>query len=85
MEKKKYRFDYIKADVMRWAPEVRKNMTKQMLYNLPFRVLFPFILPEKITPPIDYYGEVISDYDEWKRQREEYIEDLYKQLKNGEE
>ena len=54
-----------------------------MLYMLPLRVLFPFISPEQITPPIDYYGEVIDNYDEWKRQREEYIEKLYKQLKNG--
>ena len=84
MEKKKYCFDYIKEDVMKWAPDVRKNVTKQMLYFLPLRVMFPFISPEQITPPIDYYGEVIDDYDEWKRQREEYIEELYKQLKNGE-
>jgi hypothetical protein len=52
---------------------------------LPLRVQFPFIMPEQITPPIDYYGEVISDYGEWSKQREEYIEELYKQLKNGEE
>lgn len=32
----------------------------------------------------DYYGEVIDNYDEWKRQREEYIENLYKELKNRE-
>jgi len=82
--KKKYCFDYIKEDVMKWAPEVRETMTKQMIYMLPLRVLFPFILPEKITPPIDYYGEVIDDYEEWKRQREEYIDNLYKDLKNGE-
>lgn len=85
MKKKKYCFDYIREDVMKWTPEVRKNVTKQMLYMLPLRVLFPFILPEKITPPIDYYGEVIDDYGEWKKQREEYIENLYKELKNGEE
>ena len=79
--KKKYCFDYIREDVMKWAPDVRKNVTKQMLYMLPLRVMFPFILPEQITPPIDYYGEVIDNYDEWKRQREVYIEELYKQLK----
>ena len=83
-QKKKYCFDYIREDVMKWAPDVRKNVTKQMLYMLPLRVLFPFILPEQMTPPIDYYGEVIDNYDEWKRQREEYIENLYKELKNGE-
>lgn len=83
--KKKYCFDYIKEDVMKWAPDVRKNVTKQMLYMLPLRVQFPFISPEQITPPIDYYGEVISDYNEWSKEREEYIENLYKELKNGEE
>lgn len=82
---KKYCFDYIREDVMKWTPDVRKNVTKQMLYMLPLRVLFPFILPEQITPPIDYYGEVIENYGEWSKQREEYIEELYKQLKNGEE
>ena len=39
----------------------------------------------EIVLPFDYYGGVIDDYNEWKRQREEYIEELYKQLKNGEE
>ena len=81
-QKKKYCFDYIKEDVMKWAPDVRKNVTKQMLYMLPLRVQFPFISPEQITPAIDYYGEVISDYNEWKRQREEYIDNLYKELKD---
>ena len=84
-QKKKYCFDYIKEDVMKWDPDVRKNVTKQMIYMLPLRVQFPFISPEQITPPIDYYGEVIDNYDEWKRQREEYIEELYKHLKNGKE
>ena len=82
---KKYRFDYIKEDVMKWAPEVRKAMTKQMIYMLPYRISLPFIMPDRIIPAMDYYGEVIDNYDEWKRQREEYIEELYKQLKNGEE
>ena len=84
MEKKKYCFDYIKEDVMKWAPDVRKNVTKQMLYMLPLKVRFPFISPEQITPPNDYYREAISDFNEWSKEREEYIENLYKELKNGE-
>ena len=84
-QKKKYCFDYIREDVMKWAPDVRKNVTKQMLYMLPLRVQFPFISPEQITPAIDYYGDVIDNYGEWSKEREEYIENLYKQLKNGEE
>lgn len=82
---KKYCFDYIKEDVMKWAPDVRKNVTKQTLYMLPLRVTFPYFMPDRYIPAMDYYGEVIDNYDEWKRQREEYIEDLYKQLKNEEE
>ena len=79
--KKKYCFDYIKEDVMKWAPDVRKNVTKQMIYMLPLRVNFPFIMPDRITPAIDYYGEVIDDYAEWHKQREEYIDNLYNELK----
>ena len=69
---------------MKWAPDVRKNVTKQMLYMLPLKVRFPFISPEQITPPNDYYREAISDFNEWSKEREEYIENLYKELKNGE-
>lgn len=83
MKKKKYCFDYIKEDVMKWAPEVRKNVTKQMLYMLPLRVIFPFIMPDRITPAMDYYGEVIDDYDVWNKQREEYIDNLYNKLKGN--
>ena len=79
--KKKYCFDYIKEDVMKWAPEVRKTMTKQMIYMLPLRVNLPFIMPDRYIPAMDYYGEVIDNYDEWKRQREEYIDNLYNELK----
>ena len=78
---KKYCFDYIKEDVMKWAPEVRKTMTKQMIYMLPLRVNLPFIMPDRYIPAMDYYGEVIDNYDEWKRQREEYIDKLYNELK----
>ena len=42
-QKKKYCFNYIKEDVMKWAPDVRKNVTKQMIYMLPLREQFPFI------------------------------------------
>ena len=80
-QKKKYRFDYIKEDVMNWSPEVRKTMTKQMIYMLPLRVNLPFIMPDRYIPAMDYYGEVIDNYDEWKRQREEYIDNLYNELK----
>ena len=28
-----------------------------------------------------YYGEPIEDFEDWKRQREEYIDNLYNELK----
>ena len=79
---KKYRFDNIKADVMRWAPDVRKNVTKRMIYMLPEGLFYWSDLIKGLIIK-DYFGEVIDDYDEWKRQREEYIENLYKELKNN--
>lgn len=85
-KKKIYRFEYIKEDVMKWSEEVRKTMTKQMLYMLPLRVTMPYIMPdEPIIPATDFYGDPIDDYDEWKRQREEYIENLYNELKSTNE
>ena len=84
MEKKKYRFDNIRHDVMNWSPEVRKTMTKQMIYMLPDGLFFWSDF-EKGMIITDYFGDVIDDYNEWKKQREEYIDNLYKQLKNGKE
>lgn len=78
---KRYCFDYIKEDVMKWAPEVRKTMTKQMIYMLPLRVTLPYFMPDRYIPAMDYYGDVIDDYDVWKKQREEYIDNLYNELK----
>lgn len=34
---KKYCFDYIREDLMKWAPDVRKNVAKQMLYDIRFK------------------------------------------------
>ena len=77
--KKKYRFDNIRNDVMNWSPEVRKNITKQMMYMIPLRIFCWSDLDSGLII-IDNFGERISDIDEWKRQREEYIENLYKEL-----
>jgi hypothetical protein len=78
--KKKYRFDNIRHDVMNWSPEVRKTMTKQMICMLPDRLFYWSDL-EKGLVIKDYFGEVIDNYDEWHKQREEYIDNLYKELK----
>lgn len=77
--KKKYRFDDIRHDVMNWSSEVRKNITKQMIYMIPWRVTYWSDLDSGLII-LDNFGERISDIDEWKRQREEYIENLYKEL-----
>ena len=69
---------------MNWSPEVRKTMTKQMIYMLPDGLFFWSDF-EKGMIITDYFGDVIDDYNEWKKQREEYIDNLYKQLKNGKE
>lgn len=83
-QKKKYRFDNIRFDVMNWSPEVRKTMTKQMIYRLPHGVTYWSDFEKGIIMR-DYFGDVIDNYAEWNRQREEYIENLYKELKNEEE
>ena len=40
-------------------------------------------MPDRIIPAMDYYGEVIDDYENWKKQREEYIYNLYNELKEN--
>lgn len=80
--KKKYRFDNIRHDVMNWSPEVRKTMTKQMIYMLPDGLFYWSDLMKGLIIK-DYFGEVIDNYDEWKRQREEYIDNLYNELKGN--
>ena len=82
--KKKYRFDNIRHDVMNWSAEVRKTMTKQMIYMLPDGLFYWSDLIKGLIIR-DYFGEVIDDYEDWKKQREEYIDNLYRELKNGEE
>ena len=80
MVKKKYCFDNIRYDVMNWSSEVRKTMTKQMIYMIPHGVFYWSDF-EKGMIIRDCFGDVIDDYDEWKRQREEYIDNLYNELK----
>ena len=78
--KKKYRFDNIRHDVMNWSPEVRKTMTKQMIYMLPDGLFYWSDLIKGLIIK-DYFGEVIDDYEDWHKQREEYIDNLYNELK----
>ena len=78
-EKKKYKFDYIRENVEGWLPEFKKNITKQMIEITPYGI---FVWNDIIKSSVlDYYGESIEDFDEWKKQREEYIDSLYNELK----
>lgn len=78
--KKKYRFDNIRHEVMNWSPEVRKTMTKQMIYMIPEGLFYWSDLIKGLIIR-DYFGEVIDNYGEWSKQREEYIDNLYNELK----
>ena len=80
---KKYCFDNIRHTVMNWSPEVRKTMTKQMIYMLPDGLFYWSDLIKGLIIK-DYFGEVIDDYQDWKKQREEYIDKLYNELKGNE-
>lgn len=81
MEKKRYRFDYIKEIVNNWRPEVPK--TFENISFLPFYVSPPWIMPDCYIPPKDYYGEVVDDIGEWYKQREEYCKKLAEEYEKG--
>ena len=78
---KKYCFDYIKENVNSWSPDLKKNITKEMIELTPYGL---FLWADIFTgySALDYYGEPINDFEEWKRQRREYIDNLYNELKN---
>lgn len=65
-----YRFDYMEESVKEWKIE---HITRDMIGALPFGIL--------ITFQKDYYGEDITDFDVWHKQREEYIDYLYAKYK----
>lgn len=75
---KKYKFDYIKESVEKWAPDVPRTL--ETIEFLPFGILlFP--------PYMDPYGEIIEDLNDWYKQRHEYcvkLADEYK-MKTEEE
>ena len=70
--KKIYRFDFMEDSVERWQCE---HITRDMIGQLPYGLNIWTI------PPIDPYGNVVDDFDEWHQQREEYIDYLYKKYK----
>lgn len=75
---KEYRFDYMRERVEQWHPSVLRTFSQ--ISALPYDVLLPWIMPgEEYIPPRDHYWEVIEDFDEWCRQREEYCKKLAKE------
>jgi hypothetical protein len=81
----KYKFDYIKEVVDSWNEEVKKRLTKDMIINTPYYVTLPYVgLTDthefKTSNLIDYYGQEIDDFEEWNKEREEYIDRLFEKL-----
>lgn len=72
---KEYRFDYIREMVEKWNPEIPRTVERMRF--LPWYISLPWIMPgEEFRPAKDHYGEVIEDFEEWFRQREEYCKKL---------
>ena len=78
-KKKEYCFDYIKENINRWSPDVKKNITKDMIGLTPYGIFVWNDITRSLI--LDWYGEPIEDFEDWKRQREEYIDKLYNELK----
>ena len=73
---KTYRFDYLKEWADKWFDKT--HITMSQLYMLPWDVALPWFMPgEEYIPPKDHYGDVIDDINEWSRQREEYLKNLW--------
>ena len=82
---KKYKFDYLENNVKQWSDDIKKNMTKQMLFNLPYYITFWSELDlenhKYINYTFDFYNNVIDDIDNWKKQRDNFINKLYLKYK----
>lgn len=80
---KKYCFDFIREECLKWPRFAKSRLTKQMILNTPLRTRLPLYIPnEEYLPLRDYYGVEIDDIKEYLKQRDEYIDLLYIELKN---
>ena len=78
--KKKYRFDYIKEEVMEWNPDVRKRCTLQMIEGIG-SLMPPWFIPGEIyIPAHDKYGDEVEDMVDWSRQKDKYCKELYHEI-----
>lgn len=67
---KYYKFDYMEESVKKWKVQ---HITKDMINRLPFAIS-PLL-------NMDYYGEYITDVDEWLEQRQNFVDYLYRKYK----
>lgn len=82
---KKYKFDYIKEMVEKWAKDVPKDV--DTIKSTPFLINLPWIDLDdnfnlRVIPAHDHYGEEIEDVQDWIDQRNKYCEELAEEYKN---
>lgn len=73
-----YKFDYIKDMVDKWADKT--TVTRQQLNMIPYCITLPWLTFDSGVPSKDFYDEEIVDFNEWLRQREKYLDNLWKDL-----
>ena len=80
---KQYNFDYIREDCLIWSDYAKRTLTRDRLRMLPLGIL---LLPttEMCNGIIgrDRNGDLVEDVEEWLKQRNEYLDLLYVELKN---
>lgn len=65
--------------VNQWSD--KEHVTLPQLHMLTTGIQLPWIMPgEEYIPPKDYNGDVIENFEEWRKQRDEYLEMLWKEL-----
>jgi len=74
---KQYRFDYIREMVEKWNPKVKKTLNN--IESVPLRLTLPWIMPGEELAPIDYYGEIVDNFEEWHKQRHDFCVKLAKE------
>ena len=82
-EGKKYCFDFIRKGCLKWSDSFKRTLTKEMICMVPLGLRLPIYIPgEKYIPLRDYYGVEVDDVEDYIKQRDEYIDSLYIELKN---
>lgn len=78
---KKYRFDYIREEVMeKWSSDTRKRCTLMMIQSIGSLSLPWFVPGEIYIPAHDIYGDPVEDINDWVAQKDKYCEELYNEI-----